>query len=152
MLKLEYHSLYRTVFAKSYREWSAVWKVVDKFSQQPIPGAVIEINELNIKTGSDDKGNFEFVKIEEGRYTIKIYSVGYVPLLIDNVIVSPGRPYNISAELEPVQTDEIVVESERFIKPIDLTTSYKNLNYEEEMDKLNNLKKQQVNKEMAVEG
>lgn len=28
----------------------------------------------------------------------------------------------------------------------------KNLNYEEEMDKLNNLKKQQVNKEMAVEG
>jgi hypothetical protein len=35
------------------------------------------------------------------------------------------------AELEPVQTDEIVVESERFVKPLDITTSFKNLNYEE---------------------
>lgn len=106
-------------------------KVIDKFSQQPVEGAVVEIQSLEIKTGTDIDGKFNIIKIPVGTYSVKVSSLGYIPLIIDNIIVDVNRPVNILAEIELNETAEIIVEAERFLKPADISNSIKNLQYEE---------------------
>ena len=106
-------------------------KVVDRFNQQPISGAVIEIDGLDMKAGSDDDGYFEFGAVPQGIYSVRFSSFGYIQLVVDNIVVNSGVVTDILAEMDIVETDEILVEEERFVKPGDISTSFKNLSYEE---------------------
>jgi hypothetical protein len=106
-------------------------RVTDNFSKQPIQDVIVRIIELDLKTGTDEDGFFRFSGIEPGMYKLEFSSLGYVPVLKSDIIVRTGSPVNVLAELEIVQTEEIIVQSERFIKPVDLSTSYKNLTNEE---------------------
>ncbi|MBS1494994.1 MAG: TonB-dependent receptor [Bacteroidetes bacterium] len=106
-------------------------KVLDILNKQPVAGAVIEIQELKVKTGTDDAGSFKLDSVPVGRYTIKVTSIGYLTRLADNVIVNSGSFTDLIFELESVSTEEILVQDERFAKPNDITTSIKNLQYEE---------------------
>jgi hypothetical protein len=106
-------------------------KVIDITNQQPVAGAVISIEKLNIKAGSDDDGNFTVKEIPVGIYSVKIASLGYKPLFLDNVIVTTGGMHSLKAGLMLTSTEEITVEAERFAMPLDLSTSFKSLSYEE---------------------
>ncbi len=110
-------------------------KVVDRISQQPVIGAVVEAKnsqtEEVIKTGTDDNGFFYFESLPAGRYGLRFSSIGYIALIVENVIVNSGVITDRVVELDIVATDEIVVEDERFTKPNDISTSLKNLNTEE---------------------
>ncbi|MFA7360120.1 MAG: TonB-dependent receptor [Candidatus Kapaibacterium sp.] len=110
-------------------------KVVDRISQQPVIGAVVEAKNTETeeitKTGTDDNGFFYFESVNAGRYGLRFSSIGYIVLMIDNVIVNSGVITDRFVELDIVATDEIVVEDERFTKPNDISTSLKNLNTEE---------------------
>ena len=106
-------------------------RVVERFNSQPVPGAVIEIIGLKLKTGSDDDGFFEFESVPQGVYSVRFSSFGYIQLVLDNVVVNSGVVTDIRAELDIIETDEIVVEDERFVKPGDISTSIKNLSFEE---------------------
>ena len=106
-------------------------KVVDKFTQQPVADVLVEIPVLNLKTGSNENGSFKFSDVPTGTYFIKFYSVGYRPFSLSDVVVATGEPVVLYIELDIVQTDEIVVQSEIFSKPSDISTSFKSLNYEE---------------------
>jgi len=106
-------------------------KVVDKINQQPVIGAVIEIIGLNLKTGTDDNGFFYFESVPQGKYSFRFSSIGYQNLVLDNVSVNSGVIEDVFAELFIVETDEIVVEDERFTKPGDISSSFKNLTFEE---------------------
>lgn len=106
-------------------------KVVDRLTKQPIPDAIVIIEKTEIKTGTDLNGEFRFTGLESGTFTIKISTVGYVPILINDVVVMSGREAEVYAELDIIQTDEIIVEAERFVKPGDISSSFKNLKYEE---------------------
>jgi hypothetical protein len=106
-------------------------KVVDRFNQQPISGAVIEIEGLGLKAGSDDDGFFEFEYVPQGIYSVRFSSFGYIRFVLDNIVVNSGVVTDILAEMDIIETDEIVVEDERFVKPGDISTSIKNLSFEE---------------------
>jgi hypothetical protein len=117
------------LFSQDKGEISGI--VFDNFNQSPIPDAVIEVTGINIKTGSDLTGKYILTGIPNGIYSVKFSALGYVPFIIDNVIVSPSMPVILSAKLEMTATDEIIVEAERFVKPVDISTSFKNLQFEE---------------------
>ncbi|MBM4157717.1 MAG: TonB-dependent receptor [Ignavibacteria bacterium] len=106
-------------------------RVLDKFLQQPLEGVTVKLKKTDIKTGSDANGFFTLSDISDGTYSVEFSLLGYIPLIIDNVIVSRGRPADIYAQMELSQTEEIVVTAERFVKPMDLTTSVNSLQYEE---------------------
>lgn len=106
-------------------------RVTDNFSKLPLQDVVIKIIELDLRTGSDENGFFSFSGIEPGMYNLEFNSFGYVTVIKNDVIVRTGSPINVLTELEIVQTDEIIVQAERFVKPLDLSTSYKNLSNEE---------------------
>jgi len=106
-------------------------KVVDKINQQPVIGAVVEIIGLNLKTGTDDNGFFYFESVSQGKYSFRFSSIGYQNLVIDNISVNSGVIEDVLAEMSIVETDEIVVEDERFTKPGDISSSFKNLTFEE---------------------
>jgi hypothetical protein len=105
--------------------------VVDNFNQNIISDAVIEISGINQKTTTNQFGKFKFSNIEFGTYSLKFSALGYVPFIIDNIIVSSGMPAIVNAKLELTATDEIIVEADRFLKPDDMSTSFKNLQFEE---------------------
>lgn len=106
-------------------------RVTDKYTQQPLPGAVIEITDLKLRAGSDDDGYFILSDIPAGIYSVKFSFIGYVPLVKDFVSVNSGSSLNLLAELELASTDAINVEAQRFDKPLDISNSFKNLSYEE---------------------
>ncbi|MBX7045550.1 MAG: TonB-dependent receptor [Ignavibacteria bacterium] len=121
--------IFTNVFSQNYSFITG--KILDITNQQPVTGAVIEIVELKKKTGSDENGNFKFDSISVGRYSIKVSSIGYISRITENVIVSTGTFTDLIFEMEPVSTEEILVQDERFSKPNDISTSIKNLQYEE---------------------
>ena len=106
-------------------------KVMDRFNKQPVSGAVVEIIGLDLKTGSDDDGYFEFESVPQGIYSVRFSSLGYIQFVLDNVVVNSGVVTDIRAEMDIIETAEILVEDERFVKPGDISTSIKNLSYEE---------------------
>ena len=129
VLLLLFLSVSTSVFSQNYS--SVTGKIFDVSNKQPIEGAVIEISELKIKAGSDASGSFRFDSVPVGRYTVKASALGYMARLTDNVIVNSGSFTDLVFELESVSTEEILVEDERFAKPNDISTSIKNLQYEE---------------------
>lgn len=106
-------------------------RIVDKMTQQPVIGGIVEIVQLKLKTGTDDNGYFILSGIPAGVYSVQFSSVGYVPLIKDFISVNSNSSLNILAELEIISTDEINVEALRFEKPIDISNSFKNLSFEE---------------------
>lgn len=117
------------IFAQNNGEING--RVTDKLSQQPIIGAVIEIVQINLKTGTDENGYFFLSNIPNGIYSVKFTSIGYIPLIKDFISVNSGNSLNLSAELELTSTEDINVEAERFEKPLDISNSFKNLSFEE---------------------
>jgi len=106
-------------------------KVIDKFNQQPVIGAVVEVIGQNIKTGTDDNGFYYIESVNAGTYSLRFSSIGYQMFVIDNVVVNSGVITDVLARLDIIAVDEIVVEDERFTKPGDISTSIRNLTSEE---------------------
>lgn len=129
LLLLIFLFLSTSVFSQNYS--SVTGKIFDASNKQPVEGAVIELLELKTKTGSNETGFFRFDSVPVGRYSLKISAISYLDRLADNVIVSSGSFTDLLFELESVTTEEILVQSERFTKPNDISTSIKNLQYEE---------------------
>ncbi len=106
-------------------------KIIDKINQQPVIGAVIEVIGLGLKAGSDDNGFYYLESVPAGRYSIRYTSIGYQMFVVDNVVVNSGVITDVLAQLDIVTVDEIIVEDERFTKPEDISSSFKNLSSQE---------------------
>ena len=87
--------------------------VVDKISQTPIPGAVIQV--LNIDpamvTTTDENGKFTFTKVPVGKQSLNITYMGYKPSALQNLSVNSGKELvlNINLEEDVKQMNEVEV-------------------------------------------
>ncbi|MBL7920054.1 MAG: TonB-dependent receptor [Bacteroidia bacterium] len=87
--------------------------VVDKISQTPIPGAVIQV--LNIApamvTTTDENGKFAFAKVPVGKQSLNITYMGYKPSALQNLSVNSGKELvlNINLEEDVKQMNEVEV-------------------------------------------
>ena len=98
--------------------------IVDSKNGKPIPGATIQIDDTEIGTAANSRGEFEFSEIEPGTYILTIRSVGYQtkrktiehpfddrivigiqPTIIraDDVIVT-GSPLGRNIQYQPAQS------------------------------------------------
>ncbi|MBL7901196.1 MAG: TonB-dependent receptor [Bacteroidia bacterium] len=76
--------------------------VVDKASQTPIPGAIIQI--LNVSplnaTSSDANGNFQVKNLEVGKQSIKVSYLGYKDVYLQNLSLNSGKELVLTIQME----------------------------------------------------
>jgi iron complex outermembrane receptor protein len=85
--------------------------VTDAETLEPVHKAVVTINELNIKTITDEKGYFEFLNIEAGTYSVEISAQMY-KIMIEKIDFKMNSEINYNFRILPVlfRTPVIVIE------------------------------------------
>ncbi len=90
-------------------------KVVDKITQQPLPGANIVIQGTNplLATTTDNYGNFRINNVPIGRVSVSVSFVGYQPVTLNNVDLTTGKELQLFIELEEsvFEYEEVVVKA-----------------------------------------
>lgn len=87
--------------------------VIDKISQSPLPGAIIQIVNSNpiIATTTDSEGNFLLSNVAVGKQTLKISFLGYKEITMQNLSVNAGKELVLTLQLEEdiKAMDEVIV-------------------------------------------
>jgi hypothetical protein len=90
--------------------------ILDKQTQSPLPGAVIQVINSDPPMGSsaDEKGFFKIQNVPIGRWQLKIYMIGYKEKFI-TVILNAGKESvsNIELEESVLQGEEVVITTEQ---------------------------------------
>lgn len=85
-------------------------KIVDGTNQFSLPGATLKIENSNKYTISDQHGNYEFLNLPEGTYTVQIDYIGYVSTSQEITIVpNQNTTTNFEMYAESEELDEIVI-------------------------------------------
>lgn len=84
--------------------------VTDAASGEPIGYATVRVNETKTAIMANEKGEFEFANLPVGRYTIEASFVGYMPMVLPEVLVSSSKDVTLEIALkEKVNTLNDVV-------------------------------------------
>jgi iron complex outermembrane recepter protein len=81
-------------------------------TKQTLPGAHISLIEKNWATISDASGNFEFIKLGKGEYTLRVSYIGFENKYLD-VILDNDKHLSIQLKPTPYLSDEIIVSASR---------------------------------------
>ena len=65
-------------------------KVVDKFTQQPLPGANVLVVNTNFGASTDLNGKFEIKNLPSGEYQLRASILGYRSVTKTDVMVMSG--------------------------------------------------------------
>jgi len=91
--------------------------VLDKQSQQPIPGVTVMILETNPPkvTMTDMEGVYRLTEIAPGRYDLKITYPGYQEVTLSNIVVTAGKEtvLDIAMEESVTEINEVVVSAKK---------------------------------------
>ena len=100
-------------------------EVLDKNTQKPIYGAIVQLVNTKFATQTDSLGKYIFKGIPTGQYHILINSIGSIPYHLYNVIVGSGNINYVTAELtvqETVLKDVIVGNIKKTVRAATLET------------------------------
>lgn len=106
-------------------------EAVDRNTQALLEGITVRLIGTELGAVTDKNGSFEIFDIPAGTYEVRFSDVAYETYIESNVVIAPGKTAVLQAELQNITIDEVVVESSRYQKPTDVTTSYKSLSFEE---------------------
>jgi hypothetical protein len=88
-------------------------KVLDKETQEEIIGATIKLVGTKLGAISKVDGRFIIKQVPAGAYRVNIFAVGYEAVLKSDVIVSPGRPMDMTVELQHLIVKGQAIRDER---------------------------------------
>lgn len=74
--------------------------VVDKISKSPIIGATIQLADNSAGTSANVNGEFSLPNIPIGRVSLKITSVGYQPIFLNNLELTASNQLILNLEME----------------------------------------------------
>ncbi|MCF8261922.1 MAG: TonB-dependent receptor [Melioribacteraceae bacterium] len=120
-------------FVISAQSGSITGKVVDKISNEPLPGVNLTIPGTTIGTATDANGDFEITKLEPGSYQLKASYIGYNDVIKTDIIVNNVRPTNLTIKLNEsvIELDGVTVTSNFFEMEPTEVNSLKSFSYEE---------------------
>lgn len=101
-------------------------EVTDKDSGLPMPAANIVIIGTTMGAASTEDGRFFINHVPAGTYSVQATVIGYKPLLIQDVLVSPDYTTDLDFPLEPsvaITVETVEVKSERPLIQRDATSS-----------------------------
>lgn len=93
-------------------------KVVNAFSNEPVPFANVVIFGTNIGSTTDFDGNFKFFGLEPGFVKLAVSSIGFETKISDEILVTNSKKAFIQIELEEsvTQLEEVKVVASPFRK------------------------------------
>ncbi len=108
-------------------------KVVDKITQQPLPGVNILLVGTTLGAATDLEGNFSISNIPIGTYQIRASFVGFNTVTKTDITVNTARPSNVNFEIteSTIELDGVVVTSDFFEADPTEVNSIKSFSYEE---------------------
>ncbi|QEH40745.1 TonB-dependent receptor [Chitinophaga sp. XS-30] len=74
-------------------------KIIEQSTKQPVIGATVFINNIQLGAATDTLGIFIIENIPSGSYNVKISSVGFQTKFISEVIITTGKTYYSEIEL-----------------------------------------------------
>lgn len=89
-------------------------KILDKQTQSPLPGAIIQVLNLENKNAiSSPEGEFKISDVALGRWQVKVTMLGYREIMFW-VVLTAGKEFVTNIELEEslIAADEVVVTAE----------------------------------------
>ena len=91
-------------------------KVVDKFTQQPLPGANVLVVNTNFGASTNANGKFEINTLPAGEYQLRASIIGYKSATKTDVMVMSGFSPEVIFELEEeaIELGDVVVKSDYF--------------------------------------
>jgi len=91
-------------------------KVVDKFTQQPLPGANVLVVKTNFGASTDLNGKFEIRNLPSGEYQLRASILSYRSVTKTDVMVMSGLSPEVIFELEEeaIELENVVVKSDYF--------------------------------------
>ncbi len=108
-------------------------RVIDKLTQQPLPGANVLLIGTNFGSSTDENGNFEIKNISSGEYQLRASILGYRSIIKTDIMIMSGATREIIFELEEeaIELEDVVVKNDYFeTNRLDLIST-RNFNYEE---------------------
>ncbi len=81
-------------------------QLLDAQTQQPLPGAAVQLPELERGTTTDSAGRFSIPEVPVGRYQLRASYLGYQSLLLPEVLVESGKEQVLQLELRQ-QTQQL---------------------------------------------
>lgn len=89
--------------------------VTDAVTNEPLPGANVEIVGERLGAATDLDGVYFILNIPPGKYELQASMIGYKTMKVLDVIVNAGRTTNIDFKLavEAIEGEEVVVVAER---------------------------------------
>jgi hypothetical protein len=99
--------------------------VIDKESNEPLPGVSVQIVGTTTGAATNIQGEFFIINVPPGTHTIKASLVGYGPVEVQNVVVSVDLTTDVDFELstETIDMGTITVEAVRPLIEKDVTSS-----------------------------
>lgn len=74
--------------------------ITDKATGEPIRTAGVQLNPVGTKTVTGNEGQYEFVGLESGSYSIQVTKTGYADLMGYQITVGGGKPNKGDVQLE----------------------------------------------------
>ncbi len=85
--------------------------VFDRDTKQELPGATVTVlNATGQLAITDDKGRFAMKNLPVGRHTLRIDYLGYEPLQLEEVLITPARETVVSVPLKEYVADLQTIE------------------------------------------
>lgn len=100
--------------------------VLDKQSQQPMPGVIVSILDIqpSKQALSDANGKYKLNDIQPGRYDIKVSYPGYKEQVLSNIVVTSGKETVLDVAIEEMVTEvaDVVITAKKNNMNNELTT------------------------------
>lgn len=108
-------------------------RTVDTQSERPLVGANVYLPDLERGAATDANGRFTIDSLPVGTHTVRVSMMGYRTDVYTSVVVTSGRPAELTARLTPeaIEEDEVTVEADYFSSVASTPTSVRGLRAEE---------------------
>lgn len=103
-------------------------RILDAVNKNPMIGAIIYLPEANLRTQTNDKGEFKFTRLKNDRYQLHISYIGFKPLK-RSVVVNGETMADFGLEKSLLLADEVIVSATR--ASANSATTFKNISKEE---------------------
>ena len=87
--------------------------VADKATGEPIKSAGVELSPSGLKTITGSEGQFEFTKLDPGKYTLFVTKTGYLDGVSSTIEVKPGQQAKGDVQIEKLPPALKVVDDNR---------------------------------------
>lgn len=112
--------------ARGQNAGTLIGRVTAVKTLEPVAGVTITVVGTSVTTITGDDGRFVLGNVPAGEQSVRAERLGYKPIIVENVLVSLGRPTVVRVEMEPepVAVEGVTVDARRvrLIEPEIATT------------------------------